>query len=115
MSASFEHRRSSPLPLILAGAAFALAGYTLWERLSWSPHAKSEPRLVTPRGSLAEFVYQLVGGLRSAMGYCGCATIEDLRTHARFVKVSPATVVENHPHDIVITKESPNYMPGKRD
>ena len=55
MSASFEHRRSSPLPLILAGAAFALAGYTLWERLGSTPHAKSEPRVVTPRGSLAEF------------------------------------------------------------
>jgi IMP dehydrogenase len=71
--------------------------------------------LVPYRGNLAEFVYQLVGGLRSAMGYCGCATIEELRTDARFVKVSPATVVENHPHDIVITKESPNYMPSKRD
>lgn len=71
--------------------------------------------LVPYRGSLADFVYQLVGGLRSAMGYCGCATIEDLRHDARFVKVTPATVVENHPHDIVITKESPNYMPGKRE
>jgi IMP dehydrogenase len=69
--------------------------------------------LVPFRGSLAEFVYQLVGGLRSAMGYCGCPTIEDLRTHARFCKVSGATVVENHPHDIMITKESPNYMIGR--
>jgi IMP dehydrogenase len=69
--------------------------------------------LVPYRGNLAEFVYQLVGGLRSAMGYCGCGTIEELRTDARFVKVTAATVVENHPHDIVITKESPNYMPGK--
>jgi len=69
--------------------------------------------LVAYRGSLADFVYQLVGGLRSAMGYCGCATIEELRSQARFCKVSSATVVENHPHDIVITKESPNYMVGK--
>jgi IMP dehydrogenase len=69
--------------------------------------------LVPFRGSLAEFVYQLVGGLRSAMGYCGCPTIEDLRTHARFCKVSGATVVENHPHDITITIESPNYMIGR--
>ncbi len=65
--------------------------------------------LVPYRGTLAEFSYQLVGGLRSAMGYCGCATIEEFRTHAKFVRVSGATVVENHPHDIRITKESPNY------
>ncbi|MGD9789355.1 MAG: IMP dehydrogenase [Phycisphaerales bacterium] len=69
--------------------------------------------LVPFRGTLAEFVYQLVGGLRSAMGYCGCPTIEDLRTHARFCKVSTATVVENHPHDITITKESSNYLAGR--
>lgn len=65
--------------------------------------------LVAYRGKLAEFTYQLVGGLRSAMGYCGCATIDDMRHHAKFVKVSGATVIENHPHDIKITKESPNY------
>ncbi len=65
--------------------------------------------LVAYRGSLAEFTYQLVGGLRSAMGYCGCPTIDDFRADARFVRVSGATVVENHPHDIKITKESPNY------
>jgi len=65
--------------------------------------------LVPYRGGLADFVYQLVGGLRSAMGYCGCPTIADLRTNARFVRVSPATIIENHPHDIRITKESPNY------
>ncbi len=65
--------------------------------------------LVPYRGSLAEFSYQLVGGLKSAMGYCGCATIEEFRKHATFVRVSSATVVENHPHDIRITKESPNY------
>jgi len=65
--------------------------------------------LVAYRGTLAEFVYQLVGGMRSAMGYCGCPTIDSFRTDARFVRVSGATVVENHPHDIKITKESPNY------
>lgn len=61
------------------------------------------------RGQLAEFVYQMVGGLRSAMGYCGCRTLDEFRKESRFVKVSGATVVENHPHDIQITKESPNY------
>ncbi|MBU6414338.1 MAG: IMP dehydrogenase [Planctomycetes bacterium] len=66
--------------------------------------------LVPYRGTLADFVYQLVGGIRASMGYCGCKTIEELREHAMFCKVSSATVVENHPHDITITKESPNYM-----
>jgi IMP dehydrogenase len=61
------------------------------------------------RGKLSEFVYQMVGGLRSAMGYCGCASLAEFRREARFVRVSGATVVENHPHDIQITKESPNY------
>lgn len=66
--------------------------------------------LVPYRGSLSEFVYQMVGGLRSSMGYCGCQTIDALHRDARFCKVSGATLIENHPHDIRITKESPNYM-----
>ncbi|MBX3364973.1 MAG: IMP dehydrogenase [Phycisphaeraceae bacterium] len=66
--------------------------------------------LVPYRGSLAEYVYQLVGGLRSAMGYLGCATIEQMRRDAVFCRVTHAGVVESHPHDIRITKESPNYM-----
>jgi IMP dehydrogenase len=66
--------------------------------------------LVAYRGRLAEFAYQMVGGVRAAMGYCGCRTIDQLRTEARFVRVSPASIVESHPHDIKITKESPNYM-----
>jgi len=61
------------------------------------------------RGRLGEFVYQMVGGVRAAMGYCGCLTLEEFRQRSRFVRVSGATVVENHPHDIQITKESPNY------
>lgn len=61
------------------------------------------------RGSLSEFVYQMVGGLRAAMGYCGCATIGELRSNARFIRVSASSVIESHPHDIQITKESPNY------
>jgi IMP dehydrogenase len=70
--------------------------------------------LVPYRGTLAESVYQMVGGLRSAMGYTGCRTIADLQRDARFVKVSSATVVENHPHDITITKESPNYYADRK-
>ncbi|AQQ70255.1 Inosine-5'-monophosphate dehydrogenase [Limihaloglobus sulfuriphilus] len=61
------------------------------------------------RGKLNEYVYQLVGGLRAGMGYCGTPTIEELRKNARFVKVSSASIRESHPHDITITKESPNY------
>ncbi|MGO8691917.1 MAG: IMP dehydrogenase [Thermoguttaceae bacterium] len=61
------------------------------------------------KGSLGPFVYQLVGGLRAGMGYCGTRTIEELRKDARFIRVSPATVRESHPHDITITQEAPNY------
>ena len=61
------------------------------------------------KGELSEFLYQLVGGLRAGMGYCGTKTIEELRTDARFIQVSPASVRENHPHDIAITQEAPNY------
>jgi len=61
------------------------------------------------RGVLADFVYQLVGGLRAGMGYCGCRTIEELRTRPRFMRISQAGAVEGHPHDIAITRESPNY------
>lgn len=65
--------------------------------------------LVPYRGRLSEFVYQMVGGLRASMGYCGCATIDEFRRDTRFVKVSRAAVIESHPHDIRLTKESPNY------
>jgi len=61
------------------------------------------------RGSLSDFVYQLVGGLRAGMGYCGTPTIEQLRKGGRFVRISAAGVTESHPHDILITKEPPNY------
>ena len=61
------------------------------------------------RGPLAPLLYQLVGGLRAGMGYVGTANIEDLRTKPRFIRVSAASVRENHPHDIAITQEAPNY------
>jgi len=61
------------------------------------------------KGTLGPFIYQLVGGLRAGMGYCGTRTIEELRTEARFLQVSPASVRESHPHDITITQEAPNY------
>ena len=61
------------------------------------------------RGTLADMVTQLVGGLRSGMGYVGCATIEELQTKARFVRISSAGLRESHVHDVVITREAPNY------
>ena len=61
------------------------------------------------RGMLSDFVYQLVGGLRAGMGYCGARDIEELHKKARFVRISSASVNESHPHDIQITKEAPNY------
>ncbi|MBE6197141.1 MAG: IMP dehydrogenase [Rikenellaceae bacterium] len=64
------------------------------------------------KGSLAETVYQLVGGIRAGMGYCGARNIEELQ-QARFVRITSAAVVENHPHDITITRETPNYSRGE--
>lgn len=61
------------------------------------------------RGSLQEVVFQLVGGIRSGMGYCGMPNIEELRKNAKFVKITNAALIESHPHDISITKEAPNY------
>jgi IMP dehydrogenase/GMP reductase len=64
---------------------------------------------VAYKGPLSNVIFQLVGGLRAAMGYCGAATIADLQTHARFVRITNAGLRESHPHDITITKEAPNY------
>ena len=66
------------------------------------------------RGALSSLLYQLIGGLRGGMGYLGVRTVAELRTKARFIQVSPATVRENHPHDIAITQESPNYTAEHR-
>ncbi len=73
---------------------------------------------VAYKGHLSQFIYQLVGGLRAGMGYLGVKSIEQLRTQSQFIKISAATVRENHPHDIAITQEAPNYTaehsPGGR-
>ncbi len=61
------------------------------------------------KGHLVETIYQLIGGLRAGMGYCGCETIEQLHQKAQFVKITGAGLKESHPHDIYITKEAPNY------
>src|SRR5579871_929434 len=64
---------------------------------------------VAAKGPLAELVYQLVGGLRSGMGYCGARNIRDLQCNSRFLRISPAGLRESHVHDVIITKEAPNY------
>lgn len=61
------------------------------------------------KGSISGFIYQLVGGLRSGMGYCGTPTIDALRNEAKFVRATTAAVRESHAHAVSITKESPNY------
>ena len=62
------------------------------------------------KGPLHDYVYQLVGGLRSGMGYAGATTLEDLRTQARLVRITNAGLIESHPHDVIITREAPNYQ-----
>jgi len=64
---------------------------------------------VAYKGTVEDTIFQLVGGIRSGMGYCGCPTIEDLKENSRFMKISAASLKESHPHDIHITKEAPNY------
>lgn len=61
------------------------------------------------KGAVSETIYQMMGGLRSGMGYCGCPTIQDLRTKSQFIQITAAGLKESHPHDIYITKEAPNY------
>jgi IMP dehydrogenase len=70
---------------------------------------------VPARGKLSGFVYQLVGGLRAGMGYVGARDVAELQQKARFVKISGASLRENHPHDISITREAPNYQAGELD
>jgi IMP dehydrogenase len=84
-------------------------------RQSGAPNGKFVPEGVEGRvpfrGALSDYTFQLVGGLRAGMGYCGTKSIEELRKDARFIQVSAASVRENHPHDIAITQEAPNYSP----
>jgi IMP dehydrogenase len=94
------------------GSMGALAQGTS-NRYDQDPSGKLVPEGIEGRvpykGMLADLVYQLVGGLRAGMGYCGCGTIEELRERARFVRVTSAGLRESHVHDVIITKEAPNY------
>jgi IMP dehydrogenase len=94
------------------GSMGALAQGTS-NRYDQDPSGKLVPEGIEGRvpykGMLADLVYQLVGGLRAGMGYCGCGTIQELRERARFVRVTSAGLRESHVHDVIITKEAPNY------
>jgi len=83
------------------------------DRYSQESSAKLVPEGIEARvphkGQLAELVYQLVGGLKSGMGYCGCRTIKELQERAKFLRISSAGLRESHVHDVIITKEAPNY------
>ncbi len=78
---------------------------------------ENEPKLVPEgiegrvpyKGSVSDTIFQLVGGLKAGMGYCGVATIEDLKTKTKFIRISQSALIESHPHDIAITQEAPNY------
>ena len=68
--------------------------------------------MVPYKGSLRDYLYQLVGGLRSGMGYAGVANLEELRTQVRLMRITGASLVESHPHDVTMTRDAPNYMRG---
>jgi len=88
-------------------------GASSYDRYSQDPNAKMVPEgiegRVAAKGPLSDLVYQLVGGLRSGMGYCGARSIKELQDKARFLRISPAGLRESHVHDVIITKEAPNY------
>ncbi|PYT33282.1 MAG: IMP dehydrogenase [Acidobacteria bacterium] len=83
------------------------------DRYAQDPNAKLVPEgiegRVASKGPLSELVFQLVGGLKAGMGYCGCREIPELQEKARFLRISPAGLRESHVHDVIITKEAPNY------
>jgi IMP dehydrogenase len=102
-----EYRGMGSLGAMVKGSAERYGQRSTAERDKLVPEGV-EGR-VPYRGTLDDFVYQLVGGLRAGMGYCGARDIEELRRNGRFVRISPASVSESHPHDIQITREAPNY------
>jgi len=102
-----EYRGMGSLGAMVKGSAERYGQRSSTERDKLVPEGV-EGR-VPYRGTLGDFVYQLVGGLRAGMGYCGARNIEELRKNGRFVRITAASVIESHPHDIQITKEAPNY------
>ena len=80
-----------------------------WLRASGKLVAEGIEGRVAYKGKLSDSVFQLVGGLRAGMGYCGVDNISDLKKKAKFIRVTAAGLQESHPHDVMITKEAPNY------
>ena len=85
------------------------------DRYFQEPSSKLVPEGIEGRvpykGPVADTIYQLIGGLRAGMGYCGASNIESLHKNAKFVTISSSGLRESHPHDVCITKEAPNYTP----
>ena len=102
-----EYRGMGSLGAMIKGSADRYGQKHVTEKQKLVPEGV-EGR-VPYRGTLSEFVYQLVGGLRAGMGYCGAQNIDQLRKNAKFIRQTNASVSESHPHDIQITKEAPNY------
>ena len=102
-----EYRGMGSLGAMIQGSADRYA------QSSSAPRGKLVPEgiegRVPYRGPLADFVYQLVGGVRAGMGYCGARSVDDLRETPQFCRVTTSGVAESHPHDVIITKEAPNY------
>jgi IMP dehydrogenase len=89
------------------GSADRYAQGDVKERMKFVPEGVEG--MVPYKGAVADFIYQIVGGLRSGMGYCGARTLQELSERAKFLRVTVAGLRESHPHDIQITKEAPNY------
>jgi IMP dehydrogenase len=108
-----QYRGMGSLGAMIAGSADRYQQGDAPREVGRTDNGKLVPEGVEGRvpykGHLAPFVYQLVGGLKAGMGYCGCRTLDELRTKARFIQVTAASMQESHPHDIVITQEAPNY------
>jgi IMP dehydrogenase len=103
-------RGMGSLGAMSSGSADRYAQGEVRERVKFVPEGVEG--MVPTRGPLADYVYQLVGGLRSGMGYCGARDLEELHANARFIRMTSAGVRESHPHDVTITKEAPNYNYG---
>jgi IMP dehydrogenase len=100
------------------GSMGAMQGYSRDRYASGQGGGKLVPEgiegWVPYKGPLNEYIFQMVGGLRSGMGYAGAGSLDELRTGARLVRVSGAGLIESHPHDVHVTKESPNYQVSAR-
>ena len=105
------YRGMGSIDAMLAGSADRYSQKDVKDRAKLVPEGVAGR--VPYRGNLADYVYQLVGGIRSGMDHVGAATIKEMQEKAKFLKISAATLAENHPHDISITQEAPNYFTGQ--